>query len=495
MTSSLLAQVLLDSVLPLMPRRSSCIMSYWKKAPWEIPLTTTTNTANLSCRFRPSFRCAASLSFQAGSRESVLKTWADYAAGQQLHIRPDEVVNDIKKTPDHFEVTTDKATYTAKQVVVAIGKLGNPRKLGAPGEDLRHVSDRLVDAQAYTNQDILVVGAGDSAAEVALALAEHNRVVMSYRGPEFYRMNESLLRQVTDKIDSRDITVYFNSTVERVEPGVVALTLPDRQVRVKADWVFVKIGAEVPRRFLERCGVAFSSAEASAMPVLNERYESSVPGLFLIGSVGGQDLIKPAMNQGYEVIEHILGHTVEPVDEPELRQRLLAVPGASVQEKLAFIAAHVPLLTSVPLQQLRELLLVSTIHQVDSGHRVFQEHDFSTTFYIILDGSVAIFTEAEPGAPRGASAGRVLWRDEHVSRPSTFGHSGNYGTRPCCLRSHVARCSSSCMPSRAVQQSIDTAYILRALQTYLGPTLAATDFHQLAARAELVTLQKDEVPS
>ena len=66
------------------------------------------------------------LSFQAGSRENVLKTWTDCAAVQQLHIRTNESVNDIKQSNGHFEITTNKATYTAEKVVVAIGKLGNP---------------------------------------------------------------------------------------------------------------------------------------------------------------------------------------------------------------------------------------------------------------------------------------------------------------------------------------------------------------------------------
>jgi putative YpdA family bacillithiol system oxidoreductase len=432
------------------------------------------------------------LAFQAGSRESVLKTWTDSVATQQLHIRTNEVVNDIKKLSGHFEIITNQATYTAEKVVVAIGKLGNPRKLGAPGEELRHVSDRLVDPRAYTNQDILVVGAGDSAAEVALALSEHNRVVMSYRGPEFYRMNESLLRQITDKIESRDITVYFGSTVERIAPGVVALNLPDRTVRVQADWVFVKIGAEVPRHFLERCGVAFSSTEAAAVPVINERYESSVPGLFLIGAVGGQDLIKHAMNQGYEVIEHMLGHTVEPVDEPALRQRLQAVPGATVLEQLTCIASRVPLLAPVPLPQLREFLLVSTIHQVDKGHTLFREHDYSTTFFTILEGSVDIFTKAEP-------AHRVVRRQgEFFGEMSLLAdrrRSATVETAERCLLLEIPRRTMlQLMHAYAsVRQRIDEAYILRALQTYLGPALAAADFQTLAAKAELVTRKKGEV--
>jgi cation diffusion facilitator CzcD-associated flavoprotein CzcO len=113
------------------------------------------------------------LAFAAGSREAVLGTWGQYATQQQLNIRTDTSVTAVTKTDDCFEVTATKDQreehYTAKHIVLAIGKLGNPRKLNVPGEELPHVSYRLRDPKAFSGKDILVMGAGDSAAEAALA--------------------------------------------------------------------------------------------------------------------------------------------------------------------------------------------------------------------------------------------------------------------------------------------------------------------------------------
>ena len=54
------------------------------------------------------------------------------------------------------------------------------------------------------------------------------------------------------------------------------------------------------------------------MPELSRHYESNVPGLYVIGSLAGYPLIKQAMNQGYEVVEYILGNGLSPADEPLL---------------------------------------------------------------------------------------------------------------------------------------------------------------------------------
>jgi CRP-like cAMP-binding protein/ferredoxin len=358
---------------------------------------------------------------------------------------------------------------------------------------LDHVSDRLVDPRAYTDQDIVVVGGGDSAAEVALALSEQNRVAMSYRSAEFYRMNDSLRALLADKMERRELVTYFNSEVEHIEKGYLTLTLPDRSVRVKADWVFVKVGAEVPRQFLERCGIAFSSAEASALPLINAQYESNVPGLYLIGSIGGQDLIKYGMNQGYDVIEHILGHAVESVDEPELRTRLQVVPGDSVQEKLSFITSRMPLLAQVSMPQLRELMLVSTIHQVEAGHVLFNEHDYSTTFFSIVDGSVAISLAAHAfGKQIVLRAGQFLGEmsllsDRRRSATAT-------AVEPALLIETPRRTMLKLIAAEpSVKKCINETYILRALQTYLCPEIDADAFREVAATAELQSFKKDQI--
>jgi CRP-like cAMP-binding protein/thioredoxin reductase/Fe-S-cluster-containing hydrogenase component 2 len=445
------------------------------------------------------------LVFEAGSREEILQSWLGYVSDCHLHININEPVSDIIKheadlevdditeQETGFKVKTSKAVYAAEQVILAIGKMGNPRRLDVPGEELDHVSDRLVDPRAYVDQDILVVGGGDSAAEVALALAVQNRVTISYRSAEFYRMNDSLRGQLADKMERRELTVYFNSEVERIDKGFAHLTLPDRTVRIKANRVFVKIGAEVPRQFLERCGIAFASAESAALPVINERYETNVPGLFLIGAIGGQDLIKHALNQGYEVIEYLLGHDVEPVDEPELRQRLQPAPGTTVSEKLHTIAARVPLLTHVSRQQLRELLLTSTVHCLDQGDTVFREHDYSTTFYTIVEGSVEVSSAAHPGGKR-----IVLHQGEFFGEMSLLSDRRRSATITAAERVILIETPRRSMlklisAAPSVKQRIDETYILRALQTYLCPQIGADDFRKVAAKAELTTYKKGDV--
>jgi thioredoxin reductase len=145
------------------------------------------------------------LEFAAGSREDVLGTWANYAVQQQLNIRVNTPVTAISKKDGYFEVKTACGqTHTARYVVLAIGKLGNPRKLHAPGEQLTHVSYRLRDPGAFSGQDILVVGAGDSAAEVAVALSAQNRVALVNRKDKFYRMNEALQSQIEQKIRGKE---------------------------------------------------------------------------------------------------------------------------------------------------------------------------------------------------------------------------------------------------------------------------------------------------
>jgi NosR/NirI family nitrous oxide reductase transcriptional regulator len=73
-------------------------------------------------------------------------------------------------------------------VIVAIGRSGSFRKLGVPGEELDKVFNRLHDPRDFADQEVLVVGGGDSALEGAIALAESGaRVTLSYRGTEFAR--------------------------------------------------------------------------------------------------------------------------------------------------------------------------------------------------------------------------------------------------------------------------------------------------------------------
>src|SRR5262249_9962130 len=169
---------------------------------------------------------------------------------------------------------------------------------------------KMTDPFAYEDLDIMMVGAGDAAIEGVLALCERNRVCVANRGTEFYRLKDGLDRQVTEKIKAKKVIAYHSASIDRFEAGHTLVSIPDGMVRVKADLVVVRIGASLPRPFLEKCGVTFTSQDPSALPILSEHYESGIPGLYLIGAVAGCNLIKQGINQGYDVVEHILGRQI-----------------------------------------------------------------------------------------------------------------------------------------------------------------------------------------
>lgn len=438
------------------------------------------------------------LDFQAGSREEILTGWEGYVNEHHLQVHTKEPVTAVTKDAHGFTVQTSTATYRAANVILAIGRVGNPRRLTVPGAELEHVQYRLKDPRAYNGQDILVVGEGDSAAEVALALSERNRVTMFSRRTGFYRMNDTLRQQVTQKVDVKEMNAYFNANVESVEPGVASLLVGDRQVSVKAQQIFVKIGAEMPRGFLEQCGVTFASTDPGALPLLDEHYQSAVPGLFLVGAVGGKDLIKYGLNQGYEVIEHILGHEVEPADEDQLRQVLQRIPLPSgsdpkkeVAAKLALIQQRVACLAEVSSAQLRELALLSEVKTYAPGEVVFEEGKFETTFFTLVEGDVILTFKAD--AQRRIS----LRQGEFFGEMSLISDRPRTGTVTAAAQVIAIETPRRAMlkllaAEPSVRNFINRVYILRALQSHLCPELTSEDFYASIAGATLKQFKKNE---
>jgi hypothetical protein len=144
---------------------------------------------------------------------------------------------------------------------------------------------------------------------------------------------------------------------------------------------------------------AFIGAISPAFPVVSDHYESNVPGLYIIGALAGYPLIKQCMNQGYEVVEYILGNPVAPADEPLIQAKLdAAQPGLVVSPFIATIREQVPVFAELSPLQIREFLLTSEVHLAAPGQKIFERNDYTNSFYAIIDGSVEVLI-GEAGAP------------------------------------------------------------------------------------------------
>jgi thioredoxin reductase len=147
-----------------------------------------------------------------------------------------------------------------------MGKRGTPRRLGVPGEDLSKVSYRLIEAETYSDNDVLVVGGGDSALEAALALGRdrRNRVALSYRKDTFERARERNQNAVAQAEEQGLLKILRRSEVQEIRPASVLLSSPDGPTELPNDFVFVMIGGESPEGFLRKTGIEIVEKVVSA---------------------------------------------------------------------------------------------------------------------------------------------------------------------------------------------------------------------------------------
>lgn len=427
--------------------------------------------------------------FKAGSREEILESWNASVREKGVHVRRAEVT-EIKREGPVFRIVTNSGVITADKVILGIGVQGSPRKLRVPGDDSPHVAYTLSDPDAFRGKRIMVVGAGDAAIENALALCDANTVYLLNRTDDFPRAKDANAAKVMDAIRAEKIRMFANSEMERVDLEQVVISTPSGDVTVPVDHVIARLGCIMPRKFLESCGISFPSADPAAVPTVDAQYQSNVPGLYILGALIGYPLIKQAINQGFEVIEHLRGVAVEPADQVLVDEKLAGLPGPSA-EKLTRIKSALPLFAELNDAQFRELIIESTVHQLKPAEIIFSKNDYTDTFFSIISGSVEIEL---PGREQGFKLGVGEF----------FGEMGLLSGR---RRSATVRASSDCVllesPRKqilklmnsvtSVKRQLDEAFMLRALQTAVFPDAEGAFLKEVVSRAKLKNFKKGEV--
>jgi thioredoxin reductase/ferredoxin len=167
-------------------------------------------------------------------------------------------VERVRRRGDAFDVVlADGTTARARSVVCALGKSGDFRRLGVPGEDLDKVGNRLHDPSDFRDQRVLVVGGGDSALETAIALAAAGaRVTLSYRGDAFHRPKPENVEALVRLQEEGALRAVMSSTVREIRNDAVDIVAADGRAQTIAnDAVFVMVGRDAPLGFLRRSGV------------------------------------------------------------------------------------------------------------------------------------------------------------------------------------------------------------------------------------------------
>jgi thioredoxin reductase (NADPH) len=220
----------------------------------------------------------------------------------------------------------DTLEKRAKAVVVATGYFGSPNRIGVPGEDLPHVTHIYKEGHEAFDQDVVVAGGGNSAAEAALDLWRCGaRVTLVHFGPTFdKRIKPWVLPDFENRVKEGSIATRWNSRVRAINPRSVIVGSGADEEALPASRVYLMTGFAPNMGLLAAKGVPINAT--TGIPEHNpETLETSVPGLFIAGVVvAGYDANKVFIENGRfhgdKIVARITGTPVPP--EPKLSAEL-----------------------------------------------------------------------------------------------------------------------------------------------------------------------------
>jgi len=198
------------------------------------------------------------MSFREVQKETLIEYWQQVERDSGISISYGEHVEAVEAAPGGgYTVKTNRKSYNARAVLLAIGRRGSPRKLGVPGEEMGKVVYRVIDAEQYRNQNVLVVGGGDSALEAATSIAAEpgTKVTLSYRSAAFSRAKPKNRELVEEMEAAGQIRVLFNSNVQAIGDNSVVIEVEGTNESVANDAVVVSAGGILPSAFLRTIGI------------------------------------------------------------------------------------------------------------------------------------------------------------------------------------------------------------------------------------------------
>ncbi len=225
-------------------------------------------------------------------RKDALEYYGGIARSRKLKINHYEKVKGVLKKIDYFEVQTSKSLYEARHVIIATGFYDLPNPMAVKGEELAKVSHYYSEPYPYTGQNIAVIGASNSAVDVALETYRKGaHVTLIVRGPEISSSVKYWVKpDIENRIAEGSITAHFNSKVLEIkEQSLVFETSQGEKKEIPNDFVLAMTGYLPDFEFLKSIGINLQG------PNLNPSYspqtmETNVENLFLAGVVcGGKD--------------------------------------------------------------------------------------------------------------------------------------------------------------------------------------------------------------
>ncbi len=253
-------------------------------------------------------------------REDALAYYRRVADHFELEVHQHEPVLSVEGEAGDFRLRTRpragrERRWRARAVVVATGSFHEPNRLDVPGEELDKVRHRYDEPHPYWDQDVLVVGGGNSAVEAALETWRAGaRVTFVHFEEELDPGVKPWIRpDIENRFAEGSIPVRWRTRVEEITPtSVVLRDLETGETdEIANDWVLAMTGWHADPALLRSLGVEVDPE--SGVPAHDPgTMETNVEGVYIAGVLAAGDdanriFIENGKHHGPRIVRHLAG--------------------------------------------------------------------------------------------------------------------------------------------------------------------------------------------
>lgn len=247
------------------------------------------------------------INFKDGTKESTLDLFDESLEKKLIDAKFNTEISKISRLKNRFKlITTTGENYFAKKVVIAIGKMGKPNKpdYEIPSSLKLKANHTISDCKG--NEDVLVVGGGDSACEYAYFIHQDNRVTFNYRREEITKANPKNIKNLMNCSQDGEIKLKLGVDIQKLEEDNEKFKVyyTDGEIGIY-DRIIYALGGVTPKEFLKSCCVQLDEKNK---PFVDDKNLNS-KGIYLAGdicgSIGGS--IALALNHGYNIVMDCVG--------------------------------------------------------------------------------------------------------------------------------------------------------------------------------------------
>ena len=224
------------------------------------------------------------------TRTEALEYYRRVSNSWKLNLSLYNEVLKIKNENDYFSITTQNGKFESRNIVICTGFYDIPYLLNIPGENLDKVLHYYNESHPYYQMDIAIVGAGNSAVDVALDTYRKGAksVTMVIRENEVGENIKYWVKpDIMNRINNKEIQAYFNSEITEIKEKSITIKTPEKNLELKNDFVLAMTGYQPNYNLLENLNVEILDDEFKT-PSCNEKtMKTNIEGVFLAGVICG----------------------------------------------------------------------------------------------------------------------------------------------------------------------------------------------------------------